>query len=156
MSLAYQIFFICLFLVLYSLSYKNVLLSTSFCSSPKGDYESHEVLKFVVSPELSSFFLKTELPTLFLSAQKQGTHLSPLLYEEEESYPYRLFKDKLRYIKNDKVYLSKNLFELGNTQLEVVRNTPQTGARGKTFYREEAEAKQGNYLISYSLSSCIN
>lgn len=26
---------------------------------------------------------------------------------------------------------------------------------GKDFYREEVEAKQGNYLLDYSLSSCL-
>ena len=33
--------------------------------------------------------------------------------------------------------------------------TPPTGTRGKDFYTSEVEAKQGNYLIGYSLSGCI-
>ena len=41
---ANQIFSIFLFLVLYFLSYKNILPSTLFCSSPSGDCLLHEVL----------------------------------------------------------------------------------------------------------------
>lgn len=47
--------------------------------------------------------------------------------------------------------LSKNQFKLSNTKLEVVRSAPPTGIRDKT-YGEDAETKQGNFLIGYSLS----
>jgi len=40
---------------------------------------------------------------------------------------------------------------LGSARPEVVRSALPTGARGKAFCGAEAEAKQGNYLIGYSL-----
>lgn len=59
-------------------------------------------------------------------------------------------KDKLRHIKNVKVYWSKNWFEPGSTEPEVARNTSLIGARGKT-YEECVKEKKENYLIGYSL-----
>ena len=51
-----------------------------------------------------------------------------------------LLKDKLRPIKNFKSF-SKNCFELGRAKPEMVRITPQTGARGKT-YKEKAREQR--------------
>lgn len=45
-------------------------------------------------------------------------------------------------------------FELGTKPI-MVRSTPLTEARGKVFYREDEEAKEGYYSIGYSLSSCL-
>lgn len=50
-----QIFCICLFLALYSLSHKSFLLSALFGSSPKGDFPFHWSL--LVPPELTSFII---------------------------------------------------------------------------------------------------
>lgn len=53
-----------------------------------------------------------------------------------------------------RVYLSKKWSDLGSAKPEVVRSPPQAGAKGKTD-KEEAEIKQANYLLVYSLSNCI-
>ena len=55
-------------------------------------------------------------------------------------------------LKISSVCVSKNQFKSGSAKAEVVRSNPPTGAGGNT-YGEDAEAKQGNYLIGYSLSS---
>ena len=47
--------------------------------------------------------------------------------------------------------MSKTPFKLWRAKLE---STPTKGA-GERFYREEAETKQENCLIGYSLSSCL-
>ena len=62
-----------------------------------------------------------------------------------------LLKDKLRHIKNLKSLFEKNQFKsLGSAKPEVVNSSPSTRTRGKT-YRETEAAKEGNYLIGYSL-----
>ena len=44
-----------------------------------------------------------------------------------------------------KMYLSKNLFESGNTQVMLGALYPQE--LGKDFYREYEEAKEGDHTI---------
>lgn len=56
-----------------------------------------------------------------------------------------LIKDKLRHIKYFNSLFEQNLLASGSAKLEVVRNTPLTGAGGRDFYREKVEAKQGIY-----------
>lgn len=38
-------------------------------------------------------------------------------------------------------------------EMKVVRSVPPAGAMGKSFYRADVEAKQGNCLNGYGLSS---
>ena len=59
-----------------------------------------------------------------------------------------MLKDKLRHINIFKI-LSTYQLESGSTKLKMAGCAPWTGAGG--FYREDTEAKQGNYLIGYSL-----
>lgn len=44
-----------------------------------------------------------------------------------------LLKDKLWNIRNLRVYMSRNWFELDSAKLEVVRSAPTTGAWRETF-----------------------
>lgn len=59
-------------------------------------------------------------------------------------YYLPLLTDQLRHIKNFES-LSKNHYESGSAQQEMVRSVPPTGARTK-IYRESDEEKQGNHV----------
>ena len=61
---ANQIFPMCLFIVLYSLSYKSFLCSSSLCTSPNGDCLLHEVLIKCVYITKNCFSLIILLTTL--------------------------------------------------------------------------------------------
>ena len=52
-----------------------------------------------------------------------------------------------------RIYLSENLLHLSSTKLEVVKNVPRTGARGKTF--TEKKWKQNKEIISLAMSQAV-
>lgn len=62
-------------------------------------------------------------------------------------------QDKLRHIKIFKSLIIHQ-FPWGSTKLKMVRGIPSTGA-GKGFSRADADVKQGNYLVLYSLSGFL-
>ena len=55
-------------------------------------------------------------------------------------------------MKNSSVYVSKHWLELA-TKTGIAYEPSRTG--GKTFYKAQAEGRQGDYLIGCSLSGCI-
>ena len=65
-----------------------------------------------------------------------------------------LLNDKLRHVKFFNYLSELNLFELGSIKPDVVRRALQTGHEVR-LYREDAEEKQGDDLIGYSLPSCL-
>lgn len=64
-------------------------------------------------------------------------------------------KDKLSHVKFFRSFFAYTSVGIRQHQPEVVRRAPPTGMRREfIFYREDMEAKQGNYLHGCDLSSC--
>ena len=66
-----------------------------------------------------------------------------------------VFKDKLRHIKILRVYLTKNPLEQGSTKLQVVRSTPNLGAREKLLQRK-GRSKVRKLLIHYKAQLSVS
>ena len=58
-----------------------------------------------------------------------------------------MLKDKLRYIKHFKSFLSIYPFKSGNAEPEVVRGTPLTGAREKIYRKNQKKE-----IISFAIA----
>ena len=65
---------------------------------------------------------------------------------------YAGIKDKLKHIKFLRVYLSEID---SNWATRSGQECSTNRSYGKDSYKEDTEAKKGNYLIGYSLNGCL-
>ena len=64
-------------------------------------------------------------------------------------------KDKLRDINIFEEFCEQTSILIRQCQIESGQERSRNRSQGQGFYREDAEVKQSNYLIGYSLISCL-
>lgn len=66
-----------------------------------------------------------------------------------------VLKDNLMHIQIFKILSGPTLVQIRQHQTKSGEEHSANRSYRKGFYREDVEAKRGNYLIGYSLSSCL-